>query len=83
MKEATVSEFLRTHPQYRKRQYIPLLVELLTGVSRKQQIEAKTTLRRLQELIPNDEKGKQMEKAWRFEKGQASMSELIEMSFNQ
>jgi len=74
----TIAQFLQEHPEYRHRKFIPHIVEMLTEVPPEKQIEVKVAIRRLQEAIPNDEKGKKLEANWREERGMQSINELAE-----
>lgn len=77
MKKSIVEKFLDKHPQYKSRKYIPFIVEVITGITPEKQIEVKVAIRRLQELIPNDEKGKRLEQGWRDKHGMKSQGEFV------
>lgn len=78
MKAEVIQKYLRDHPEKKHRKFIPQIVEELTGVSPKDQIAVKVAIRRLQEEIPNDVKGAKMEREWREERGQVSVSEMAQ-----
>lgn len=71
-----IQVFLQAHPELKYRKYIPKIVEMLTGVEPEKQIAVKVAIRRLQEEIPCDVKGAKMEREWREERGQVSVSEM-------
>jgi len=77
MKKQTLENFLKDNPQYNHRKYIPTIVEAITGISPEDQIQVKVAIRRLQELIPNDAKGKRLEAEWRDERGMKSQGEFV------
>lgn len=78
MTKTQISTFLKEHPEYRERKYIPLIVEMLTGVPKDKQIDVKVAIRRLQEQIPNDDFGRKAEVEWREERGMKSLTEYAE-----
>lgn len=73
-----VAQFLQEHPEMRDRKYLHQIVAILTGVPIEKQVEVKTVLRRAQEAIPNDLKGATLEREWREERGQESVSEMCQ-----
>lgn len=83
MQKSTVEEYLRKHPEMRKRRYIPQIVSELTDVEPEKVTEVKTAIRRLQELIPNDSKGAALERNWRAERGMESQAEIVMYSGHQ
>lgn len=78
MTREQIQNYLDAHPEKKHRKYIPQIVQELTGVEPEKQIEVKVAIRRLQEAIPNDLKGAQMEREWREERGMESVSEMVE-----
>jgi len=83
MKQTQIANYLKAHPEHRHRRYIPLIVEALTGVAPKDQIDVKVAIRRLQEQIPNDVRGRKMERDWRDERGMKSINEFAEEAINE
>lgn len=73
-----IQKYLDAHPEKKHRKFIPQIVEELTGVEPEKQIAVKVAIRRLQEEIPNDLKGAEMEREWRAERGMESVSEMSE-----
>lgn len=73
-----IQTYLDAHPEKKSRKFIPEIVQELTGVEPEKQIAVKVAIRRLQEAIPNDEKGRELEKEWRAERGMQSGVELAE-----
>lgn len=77
MKKTTLEAFLQENPELNSRKYIPFIVERLTGVKPADQIAVKVAIRRLQELIPNDKKGRMLEADWRDKHGMKSQGEFV------
>lgn len=73
-----IQKYLADHPEKKHRKFIPQIVEELTGVPPEKQIAVKVAIRRLQEEIPNDLKGAEMEREWRAERGLESVSEIAQ-----
>lgn len=78
MTREQIQAYLQAHPEKKHRRHIPEIVKELTGVDPDQQIAVKVAIRRLQEEIPNDEKGERLEREWRKERGMPSGVELAE-----
>jgi len=78
MTDSEIQTYLAAHPEKRHRKYIPQIVQELTGVEPEKQIAVKVAIRRLQEEIPNDEKGEALEREWRADRGMASGAEIAE-----
>lgn len=78
MTKDEIQKYLQAHPEKKHRKYIPQIVQELTGVEPDQQIAVKVAIRRLQEMIPNDLKGAEMEREWRAERGLETTSEMCQ-----
>lgn len=79
-----VSRWLELHPQYKKRslmyQATALYVRQVLGdIITSHHVEMAITVhRRLQDILPNDEKGMALEKEWRKDNGMQSGVEVAE-----
>lgn len=72
--------WLDLHPQFRKRSLMYEATAQYLGLTAEQVEKAITFHRRLQDILPNDKKGVELEKEWRSEEGMKSLVEFAEDS---
>lgn len=71
-----VSEYLEKHPDLKARSKKYLAISQMIGITPEQAQMAININRRIQDIIPNDEKGQRLEKEWRVNEGMATCFEV-------
>lgn len=73
----SVVYFLDNSPEYCHRRYQYHVAAAMTGVTPEQAEAVSTILRRIRDILPNDKKGKELEKQWRIDNGKDSIVDHI------